>query len=38
MERNRLYGGGGNIFHAMVKKVANMFAKNYFPQKRTSKE
>jgi len=26
------------IFRIMVKKVANMFAKNDFPQKRTSKE
>jgi hypothetical protein len=38
MEQHSLHGGGGDIFHAVVKKVANIFAKNYFPQKRTSKE
>jgi hypothetical protein len=35
MEQNSLPRG---CFRAMVKKVANMFAKNDFPQKRTSKE
>ena len=35
MEQNSLPRKG---FRAMVKKVANMFAKNDFPQKRTSKE
>jgi hypothetical protein len=35
MEQNSLPREG---FHAMVKKVANMFAKNDFPQKRASKE
>jgi hypothetical protein len=33
MEQHSLHGGA-----AMVKKVANMFVKNDFPQKRTSKE
>jgi hypothetical protein len=35
MEQNSLLREG---FCAMVKKVANMFVKNDFPQKRTSKE
>jgi hypothetical protein len=35
MEQNSLPREG---FHTMVKKVATMFAKNDFPQKRTSKE
>jgi hypothetical protein len=35
MERHSLHGEGSRT---MVKKVATMFSKNDFPQKRTSKE